>query len=268
VSNSWLRLAGSQAVRCLNLVGVGRERACRCGNLGHVNLAKIPLLVAVVAVLAGCGAPAPIATTTAPSSTAAVPSASATGSASDATCVYSQTSDATKPVSLPSTSKVPNSGVAKYVIDLNGQAVGVSLFRDKTPCTVNSFVSLAAQGYFDKVSCHRLTTAGIYVLQCGDPTGTGSGGPGYEFADELTGSETYAAGTLAMANAGPGTNGSQFFVVYADSTLDPAYTVFGKLDADGLKVVAGIAAGGSDNSNGSGDGRPNLPALINSVKPR
>src|SRR5699024_8063385 len=82
---------------------------------------------------------------------------------------------------------------------------------DGAPCTVNSFLSLAGQEYFDDTDCHRLTTEGIFVLQCGDPTGTGSGGPGYSFADELDGSETYPAGTLAMANAGPDTNGSQFF---------------------------------------------------------
>src|SRR5699024_11558444 len=94
---------------------------------------------------------------------------------------------------------------------------------------------------------------GIFVLQCGDPTGTGSGGPGYSFADELDGSETYPAGTLAMANAGPDTNGSQFFVVYDDSPLPADYTVFGSLDKESTKTVADIAAEGTDSGAGDGD---------------
>jgi len=127
---------------------------------------------------------------------------------------------------------------------------------------VNSFVSLAEQGYLDDTTCHRLTTAasGISVLQCGDPTGTGMGGPGYSFADELSGSEKYPAGTLAMANAGPDTNGSQFFIVYGDTPLPPAYTVFGTVDDDGLKVVEEIAAKGAEN--GAPDGPPAEPVNI------
>ncbi|MEZ5191324.1 MAG: peptidylprolyl isomerase [Nocardioides sp.] len=88
----------------------------------------------------------------------------------------------------------------------------------------------------------------------GDPTGTGSGGPGYSFADELTGRESYPAGTLAMANSGPDTNGSQFFIVYADTQLPAAYTVFGTLDAASVGIVAKVAAKGTDDANGPGDG--------------
>ena len=91
--------------------------------------------------------------------------------------------------------------------------------------------SLAHFAYFDDTPCHRLTTEGIFVLQCGDPTGTGTGGPGYSVADELSGEETYEAGTLAMANAGPNTNGSQFFIVTTDAApwLDGKHTVFGQV---------------------------------------
>ena len=143
--------------------------------------------------------------------------------------------------------------------------IAATLDADATPCTVNSFVSLAEQGYFDATECHRLTTAGIFVLQCGDPTATGSGGPGYSFEDELTGEETYPAGTLAMANAGPGTNGSQFFVVYGDSELPPAYTVFGTVDQAGLQLVQDVAEEGSDDANGTGDGAPVRAVEIESV---
>jgi peptidyl-prolyl cis-trans isomerase B (cyclophilin B) len=143
--------------------------------------------------------------------------------------------------------------------------LGLALDAAKAPCTVGSFVSLAEQGYFDGTSCHRLTTAGIFVLQCGDPTGSGSGGPGYSFPDELSGKETYPAGTLAMANAGPDTNGSQFFIVYGDTQLPPSYTVFGTVDAAGLHAVRRVARAGTDNAFGSGDGHPRKPVKIDSV---
>ncbi|MFD0636922.1 peptidylprolyl isomerase [Catenulispora yoronensis] len=121
---------------------------------------------------------------------------------------------------------------------------------------------MAKKGYFDNTKCHRLTTQGIYVLQCGDPSATGSGGPGYQFQDENLTGATYPAGTIAMANAGPGTNGSQFFIVYKDTQLPASYTPWGKITG-GLDVVTKIAAGGEDT--GSGDGKPKLPADIKSV---
>jgi peptidyl-prolyl cis-trans isomerase B (cyclophilin B) len=144
--------------------------------------------------------------------------------------------------------------------------LGLELDADRAPCTVNSFVSLAKQGYFDRTSCHRLTTSGIFVLQCGDPTGTGGGGPGYSFDDELTGKEKYPAGTLAMANAGPDTNGSQFFVVYGDTSLPPSYTVFGSVDSGGLAAVRKVARAGTDDANGPGDGHPRTAVDIHSVE--
>ncbi len=122
----------------------------------------------------------------------------------------------------------------------------------KTPCTVNNFTSLAKQGFFDNTNCHRLTTsAELGVLQCGDPTGTGTGGPGYRFPNEYPTNQyrltdpalktpvLYPRGTLAMANSGPGTNGSQFFLVYKDSQLPPTYTVFGTIDGPGLTAWTG-----------------------------
>ena len=113
------------------------------------------------------------------------------------------------------------SGQVKVTFETTVGTFNATLDADKTPCTVNSFVSLADQNYFNGTGCHRMTTAGIFVLQCGDPSETGTGGPGYSFADEVDGSETYGPGTLAMANAGPNTNGSQFFIVYGDSPLPP-----------------------------------------------
>ncbi|MEY9871420.1 peptidyl-prolyl cis-trans isomerase B (cyclophilin B) [Streptacidiphilus sp. MAP12-33] len=147
--------------------------------------------------------------------------------------------------------------------------IGLKLDAQHAPKTVNSFVFLAQQGFFDHSHCHRLTTAGIYVLQCGDPTATGTGGPGYKFDDEYLNDPaiqggTYPAGTLAMANSGPNTNGSQFFLVYKASQLSPAYTPFGTITS-GLDILNHIAQDGSDNSNGQGDGKPNDTVVINSV---
>ena len=136
--------------------------------------------------------------------------------------------------------------------------ITIEMAADKAPCTTNSFKHLANEKYFDGTSCHRLTTKNILVLQCGDPTGSGSGGPGYQFAEEnlpAEGENNYPEGTVAMANAGPGTNGSQFFLVYGDTTLPPSYTIFGTI-TEGLDVVKKVAEAGSDNSNGDGDGKP------------
>ena len=140
--------------------------------------------------------------------------------------------------------------------------IGIKLNAKAAPTTVNSFVFLAGQAYFDHTKCHRLTTGGLYVLQCGDPTGSGSGGPGYSFPDENLKGATYPAGTVAMANSGPNTNGSQFFLVYQDSQLPPSYTPFGTITA-GMDVLARIAADGI--AGGGSDGAPKDDVVINSV---
>ena len=131
-----------------------------------------------------------------------------------------------------------------------------------TPCTINSFAHLATTRFYDGSPCHRLTTQGIFVLQCGDPSGTGSGGPGYAYDEEHLAGSTYPAGTLAMANAGPGTTGSQLFLVYRDTELDPNYTVFGRV-TEGLDVVEAVAAAGAQPA---GDGQPKLAVSIKSVE--
>jgi len=134
--------------------------------------------------------------------------------------------------------------------------ITVKMLTDKAPCTTFSFRFLATRGYFNQTHCHRLTVQGIYVLQCGDPTGTGSGAPGYSFNDENLAGATYPAGTVAMANAGPNTNGSQFFFVWKNTTLPPLYTPFGTV-IGGMNVLQKIAAAGDDQQNGPGDGYPN-----------
>jgi peptidyl-prolyl cis-trans isomerase B (cyclophilin B) len=240
--------------------------------------ALVPALAAAVVLLAGCGGQSSSTTEAKDASTSASPT-----TAGAPHCSYpsdpagSAGKKVTAPPATPSVSGTVTATVATSI-----GAIGLSLDASQAPCTVNSFVSLARQGYFDKTSCHRLTTAGIKVLQCGDPSGTGSGGPGYSFDDELSGAEalttdatltqqagqtikTYPAGTIAMANAGPNTNGSQFFLVYAASPLPPAYTVFGSIDQAGVAAIAKAAQAGTDDSFGQGDGHPKTPVEITSV---
>jgi peptidyl-prolyl cis-trans isomerase B (cyclophilin B) len=193
-----------------------------------------------------------------------------TPKAESSECTYTEGGQATKEVDLPpGTPETKEKTTA--LITTNRGIIKAELDADKAPCTVNSFLSLAEQGYFDDTQCHRLHVQDYFVLQCGDPSGTGQGGPGYTFPDELSGSETYTAGTLAMANGGPDTNGSQFFIVFKDSGFPPSYTVFGHLNAAGVKLVQGIAAEGigepSNNPQlGPGDGTPKNPVVIESVK--
>src|SRR6478752_412283 len=221
------------------------------------------LTIVAVLTLAGCsGSDSDSGTATDPGpSTSPSASPSATGPSCDYTTGGSAASKEIDPPPATATA----TGKVSVTIATSAGDLAAELDADAAPCTVNSFVSLAQQGYFDGTSCHRLATAGILVLQCGDPTGSGSGGPGYSFPDELSGDETYPAGTLAMANAGPDTNGSQFFVVYGDTQLPPSYTVFGQIDDASVKVVKKVADNGTDDANGPGDGHPNTPVDITTV---
>ncbi|WP_347401218.1 peptidylprolyl isomerase [Microbacterium esteraromaticum] len=221
----------------------------------RIRRSLLVLTAAAALALTGCAS-----TPDAPQATLSQP---ADAPAASGECSYATDArPASKPVEAPDAEPTASGQVPATIATSVGD-LDVTLDADAAPCTVNSFLSLAEQGYFDGTSCHRLTTEGIFVLQCGDPTGTGTGGPGYSFADELDGSETYQAGTLAMANAGPDTNGSQFFVVYADTQLAPSYTVFGHLDEDAVAVVAEVAAAGTES--GAADGAPKTPVTLDSV---
>lgn len=151
---------------------------------------------------------------------------------------------------------------AAITLSTNCGKIVITTLPQAAPLTVASEVFLTEQGFYDKTSCHRLTTSGIFVLQCGDPKGDGTGGPGYSVPDENLPSETspnYPAGTVAMANAGPGTAGSQFFIVYQDTTLPPGYTIWGKVTR-GLDIVQALAGVGV--SGGGSDGPPGQPLSI------
>jgi peptidylprolyl isomerase/peptidyl-prolyl cis-trans isomerase B (cyclophilin B) len=143
-------------------------------------------------------------------------------------------------------------------IETNHGTMVAELFASQAPITVNNFVFLARYHYYDGVIFHRIIPG--FVVQGGDPTGTGTGGPGYRFRDELPEQVAYEYGTLAMANAGPNTNGSQFFIVSGPSgqSLPPLYSIFGKVQS-GLDVVASLDA------KGSSSGKPTEPCVITSI---
>ncbi|MCL2782568.1 MAG: peptidylprolyl isomerase [Propionibacteriaceae bacterium] len=178
------------------------------------------------------------------------------------TCTYRAAGQSAKPVDPPQSDNVPTTGTLTFTMKMTAGDVTVTLDRAGAPCAVNSFASLVSQGYYDDTDCHRLVPG--FVLQCGDPSATGRGGPGYSYNDELTGKETYPRGTVAMANAGPNTNGSQFFIVLADAGLQPNYDVIGTVDAAGMAVVDQIASAGVD-PNDPATIKPMFGAHINSV---
>ncbi|MDO5091975.1 MAG: peptidylprolyl isomerase [Propionibacteriaceae bacterium] len=211
----------------------------------RVSVKSFVSVIAAIVLMAGCGN--------------ANRSAS-TGEAQRAgSCDYPVNGEPVKPVDPPNAQDVINTGEASAILHMTAGDVTITMDRSGAPCTINSFLSLAEQGWLDNSKCHRLTDHGIFVLQCGDPSGTGRGGPGYTVPDELSplttglegsgqgNSAIYPRGTVAMANTGrPNTGGSQFFIVWEDSQLDPTYAVFGQVDEAGLAVVQDIASQGVD----------------------
>jgi peptidyl-prolyl cis-trans isomerase B (cyclophilin B) len=239
---------------------------------GGVVLLVVAGVVALVALHLGSktanaqGTPSatPSVSSTPSTSPTPTPPAPTPAAAEPAThCDYVQSGTAARSVGgLPPATP---DGKATYTatIKTNRGDVVIDLLNSKATCTVNSFVFLASKNYFSNTHCHRLTTSGIYVLQCGDPTGTGTGGPGYEFYSENLTGATYPATTVAMANSGaPTSNGSQFFLVYKNTSLPPSYTPFGRI-VSGLNIIQQVASAGTTNP--SGDGPPKEAVIIQSV---
>ncbi|WP_407667606.1 peptidylprolyl isomerase [Mycolicibacterium arseniciresistens] len=194
-------------------------------------------------------------------------------------CQYPATpAPASKKAAAPRSGRVPTDPATVGAgIETSRGNIGLTLHNAEAPCTVNNFASLAQQGFFDGTTCHRLTNSPVLkVLQCGDPSGTGEGGPGYRFPNEyptnqyrlsdpaLKQAVVYPRGTVAMANSGVGTNGSQFFLIYDDSRLPPTYTVFGTVDATGLATLDEIAADGV--ADGADDGPPAQDVTITQAR--
>ena len=170
----------------------------------------------------------------------------------------------------------PNVGTSTLTMDTNLGAITATVDLTKAPCTGEAFTYLASKKFWDNTKCHRLVTAGIKVLQCGDPTATGkgwresdgSGGPSFRYAEEnlpVNAKPAYPKGTIAMAKTSePSTTGSQFFIVYEDTDLPADYTVLGTI-TKGLDIVEGVAKAGNDNANGQGDGHPKKEVTIKTL---
>jgi peptidyl-prolyl cis-trans isomerase B (cyclophilin B) len=258
------------------------QRARRARQWSVIAIAVVLVAAVGVGLAAILGAfsttgKAKAASVTPPPTATPTPSPSNTAAMVNGKCIYTAGGPASRKVSLPPATPEL---AAKYTatITTNRGKIVMDLFNSQAPCAVGSFVSLSSQKYFDNTPCHRLTTHAIFVLQCGDPTGLGSGGPGYGFNNEnLTSLKlvnvpaaggnlgVYSAGIVAMANTGrPGSNGSQFFLVYKTTDLPPGYTPFGTI-VSGLNIVQTVAKAGSDNSNRAGDGHPKEKVQIESV---
>ena len=278
------KLAGQQARRA--------QQAARRRRVAVISSAAVVVVVLVGVVLLSTigrgggdpGAAAPSASA-APSAAAEPPAAGTTPESiptaavalptrptalpATVSCDYPAEGQAAKPVNPPPATDVNAKGTVGVTLATSAGTIPLTLDRALAPCTVNNFVSLAEQKYFDATTCHRLTTdPGLQVLQCGDPTGSGSGGPGYTIPDEVFPELTYGRGLLAMAKtAAPNSGGSQFFMVYGDAQLPPDYTVFGSINPDGLAVVDQIARTGHDNSLAAqaGGGKPVQPVTIESA---
>ncbi|TNC22221.1 peptidylprolyl isomerase [Amycolatopsis alkalitolerans] len=181
------------------------------------------------------------------------------------TCDYPAASDqqSAKKATVPGGKNVPSAGTVNVTLKSTAGDIPLTLDRALAPCTVNSFLSLVNQGFYTGTSCHRLGTQGLQMLQCGDPTGTGMGGPGYTIPDENFPQLTYGRGILAMAKTSqPNSGGSQFFMVYGDAQLSPDYTVFGSISDAGLQVLDKVARAGIDPASAAqsqdGTGTPKM----------
>jgi cyclophilin family peptidyl-prolyl cis-trans isomerase len=247
-------------------------------NLGIVATA-VAVAVLVVAALVITGAlsgddPSSDAAGSTSSSAAtggsAAPTTNADGTIS---CTYAPDDSGNpnlKDVGTPPTPEAtPTQGTATLLMSTTQGDLTLTLDRTKAPCAAASFTYLASQKFFDGSPCHREVNQPTFgVLQCGDPSGSGSGGPSYKFAQEIPEGTTYPRGTIAMANTGqPNSTGSQFFLCFVDTQLSPDYTPVGTVDEAGLAVLDKVAAAGNDGSfeAQAGGGAPNLPVTINAM---
>lgn len=157
-------------------------------------------------------------------------------------------------------------GPRQITLQTNCGNINIRTFFRDAPVTLTVLATLMSAGYYNRTACHRLTTDGIYVVQCGDPTATGMGDPGFRYKDENlpdADEDNYPRGTVAMANSGsPGTNGSQFFLVYNDTTLGPNYTIWGEITS-GIEILEHIAKAGV--KGGGADGTPIRNLVIQRV---
>jgi peptidyl-prolyl cis-trans isomerase B (cyclophilin B) len=242
-------------------------------SIGAIVVLVLGLAAGLSLVFVGGSTPA------AKSKPKATASASATSSASAVAepahhCTY--TNNGSGKPSLPTATPDYNASYTA-TINTNLGKIGISLLNSKATCAVNSFAHLAETNFFNNTQCWRVSnSSGLYLLQCGDPTATaksklscssstlGIGGPGYQFADENLTGATYPAGTVALANGGANTNGSQFFLVFKNTTLPASYPPFGKITS-GLDILQNVAKAGTSCTIQAGGGVPKEKVIINSV---
>jgi cyclophilin family peptidyl-prolyl cis-trans isomerase len=237
-----------------------------------VVVAVVGAAVILTGVLSGDDDPTAAADTSssAPTSSAAAATTNADGTI---TCTYSPDDSGnpnlTDVGTPPNPEATPTEGTDTLLMSTDQGDLTLTLDRTAAPCAAASFTYLASQKFFDGSPCHREVNQPTFgVLQCGDPTGTGSGGPTYKFAEEVTPDTTYPRGTIAMANSGaPGSTGSQFFLCFTDTQLSPDYTAVGTVDEAGLAVLDTIAEAGNDGSfePSPGGGAPNTPVTIETM---
>lgn len=264
-----------------------QARRRRRNLLAIVTLAAVAAVVIAGVVIAGLGgstkkassaagssspasatSAAPAGSSAAASSSSAAPSRNADGTAA---CSYlpAQGSNLKNVGTPPTPDHTPTQGTATLKMNTNQGVITLNLDRSKAPCAAASFVYLAGKGFFDPSPCHREVNQPTFgVLQCGDPSGTGQGGPTYTFAQEVTAQTKYPRGTIAMANTGqPNSTGSQFFLCFTDTDLSPDYTAVGTVDQAGLAVLDKIAAAGNDGSfePSPGGGKPKVPVNVTSI---
>ena len=167
----------------------------------------------------------------------------------------------------PDAASTPTTGTSTLRMSTGQGDLTLTLDRAQAPCAAASFTYLAEQQFFDGSPCHRMVNGESFgVLQCGDPSGTGQGGPTYKYAEEVTPETTYPRGTIAMAKtSAPNTTGSQFFLCFVDTQLPPEYTVVGTVDEPGIAVLEKVAAGGIEGAGPTGDGAPAIPVTINTL---
>jgi peptidyl-prolyl cis-trans isomerase B (cyclophilin B) len=237
-------------------------------------LVVVGAAVLITGVLGGDDDPAAdAAATSTPTSSAPASSAAAPVTNPDGTvaCTYvpDDSPGLTDVGTPPAPEATPTQGTSTLLMSTGQGDLTLTLDRAKAPCAAASFTYLAQQGFFDGSPCHReVNQPNFGVLQCGDPTGTGTGGPTYKYAEEVTPETTYPRGTIAMAKSqAPGSTGSQFFLCFTDTMLDPDYTAVGTVDEAGLAVLDQIAAAGNDGSfeATAGGGAPNTPVVIESM---
>jgi cyclophilin family peptidyl-prolyl cis-trans isomerase len=169
----------------------------------------------------------------------------------------------------PNPKSTPTKGTSILKMTTNQGVLTLTLNRSKAPCASSSFTYLASKKFFDNTICHREVNEPTFgILQCGDPTGTGEGGPSYTFPEEFTATTKYPRGTIAMGKQSqPNTTGSQFFLCFTDTALPPEYTAVGTIDKAGLAVLDKIAKAGNDGSfaSSAGGGAPKVPVKITSI---